>query len=82
VAELTRDAKVVLWVMWRLDHLRERGLVAGGPGLTEEGRADLGRMREEGFAPAADEVHGVLAYLFPDPEAADAVRKLLSAAGA
>ncbi len=53
---MTREEKVVLYVVNVLDGMRQKGLITGGHELSDKGRQEIIRMKAEGFRPTPDEV--------------------------
>ncbi len=61
--ELSRDAKVALWVAASLPNLREHGYVEGGPICTAEGYAAYQELKRQGFRPTGQEIRDCMRAL-------------------
>ncbi len=56
MTEISRNAKILLHVLYHWEELKGHGLVEGGYPVTKEGKRMYERFKAEGFKPTEEEV--------------------------
>jgi len=56
-------ADLLIYVMGLCDDLRDKGLITGGPRLSEEGRACYQALQASGFTATRAEIERCMAFL-------------------